>query len=97
MKSQSEGELLSTLKIEITLSTFLDVITCISLDDDGHHLITGSRDTTSRLWGIIHQGGVAQELKRAPLQTLYGHDKPITCVAMSWELDMAVSGSQVRF
>ena len=38
---------------------------------------------------------MAQELKRTPLQTLYGHDKPVTCVAMSWELDMAVSGSQV--
>ncbi|KAL9958919.1 hypothetical protein ACROYT_G035996 [Oculina patagonica] len=71
-----------------------DVITCVSLDDDGHHLITGSRDTTCRLWGIAHQGGVAQELKRTPLQTLYGHDKPITCVAMSWELDVVVSGSQ---
>lgn len=71
-----------------------DVITCVSLDDDGHHLITGSRDTTCRLWGITHQGGVAQELIRTPLQTLYGHDMPVTCVAMSWELDMAVSGSQ---
>jgi len=71
-----------------------DVITCVSLDDDGHHLITGSRDTTCRLWEITHQGGVAQELNRTPLQTLYGHDKPVTCVAMSWELDMAVSGSQ---
>ncbi|XP_068687514.1 neurobeachin-like protein 1 [Montipora foliosa] len=71
-----------------------DVVTCLSLDDDGHHLITGSRDSTCRLWGITHQGGVAQELIRTPLQTLYGHDKPITCVAMSWELDMAVSGSQ---
>ena len=76
---------------------FIDVITCLSLDDDGHHLITGSRDSTSRLWGITHQGGVAQELIRTPLQTLYGHDKPITCVVMSWELDMAVSGSQVSF
>ena len=76
---------------------FVDVITCLSLDDDGHHLITGSRDSTCRLWGITHQGGVAQELIRTPLQTLYGHDKPITCVAMSWELDMAVSGSQVNF
>ncbi|RMX38939.1 hypothetical protein pdam_00016423 [Pocillopora damicornis] len=71
-----------------------DVITCVSLDDDGHHLITGSRDTTCRLWGITHQGGVAQEVIRTPLQTLYGHDQRVTCVAMSWELDMAVSGSQ---
>ena len=39
---------------------------------------------------------MAQEVIRTPLQTLYGHDQRVTCVAMSWELDMAVSGSQVR-
>ena len=83
------------MHIDSKLFLFEDVITCVSLDDDGHHLITGSRDTTCRLWEITHQGGMAQELLRTPLETLYGHDKPITCVAMSWELNMAVSGSQV--
>ena len=83
------------MHIDSKLCLFEDVITCVSLDDDGHHLITGSRDTTCRLWEITHQGGMAQELLRTPLETLYGHDKPITCVAVSWELNMAVSGSQV--
>ena len=29
-----------------------------------------------------------------PLQVLSGHDKSVSCVAMSSELDMAVSGSE---
>lgn len=31
-----------------------------------------------------------------PVNTLYGHDKPISCVAIFTELDMVVSGSEVR-
>lgn len=31
-----------------------------------------------------------------PMNTLYGHDKPISCVAIFTELDMIVSGSEVR-
>lgn len=30
-----------------------------------------------------------------PINTLYGHDKPVTCVAIFTELDMVVSGSEV--
>ncbi|KAF4521973.1 hypothetical protein B566_EDAN012522 [Ephemera danica] len=29
-----------------------------------------------------------------PVHTLYGHDQPVTCVSLSTELDLAVSGSQ---
>lgn len=31
-----------------------------------------------------------------PVNTLYGHDKPVSCVAIFTELDMVVSGSEVR-
>ena len=96
-KSSFQARRMKITFCNIKFVLFIDVITCLSLDDDGHHLITGSRDSTCHLWGITHQGGVAQEVIRTPLQTLYGHDKPITCVVMSWELDMAVSGSQVSF
>lgn len=30
-----------------------------------------------------------------PVNTLYGHDKPVSCVAIFTELDMVVSGSEV--
>lgn len=32
-----------------------------------------------------------------PLNTLYGHDATVTCVAIFTELDMVVSGSEVSF
>lgn len=32
-----------------------------------------------------------------PIQVLYGHDAEVTCVAISTELDMAVSGSKVSW
>ena len=74
-----------------------DVVTCLSLDNDGRHLMCGSRDTTSTIWTVAHQSGLAQEMSRAPIQTLYGHDDEVTCVAVSWELDVAISGSKVHF
>lgn len=30
------------------------------------------------------------------MQVLYGHEAAVSCVAISTELDMAVSGSEVR-
>ena len=35
-----------------------------------------------------------QELSQQPLQTLYGHESEVMCVAISTELDMAVSGGR---
>lgn len=72
-----------------------DVVTCLSLDSDGRHLITGSRDTTCRIWAVTHLGGWASDVGRTPLQTLYGYNREITCVAISWEMDLVVSGAEV--
>lgn len=44
----------------------------------------------------LFQNGVASGISRRPTQTLYGHDDEVTAVAISSELDMAVSGSKVR-
>lgn len=41
------------------------------------------------------QGGFSSGLAPKPVQVLYGHDAEVTCVAISTELDMAVSGSKV--
>lgn len=43
----------------------------------------------------LHQGGFSSGLAPKPVQVLYGHDDEVTCVAISTELDMAVSGSKV--
>lgn len=44
-----------------------------------------------------HQGGFSSGLAPKPVQVLYGHDAEVTCVAISTELDMAVSGSEVSW
>ncbi|KAG8432712.1 hypothetical protein GDO86_017090 [Hymenochirus boettgeri] len=69
----------------------IDVVTCLSTDYCGIHLISGSRDTTCMIWQIGQQGG---DLSSKPLQILYGHTDEITSVCISTELDTAVSGSR---
>jgi hypothetical protein len=68
-----------------------DVVTCMALDrvGTGDHLITGSRDTTCVVWRFG-----SNEVYDHPLQTLYGHDSEVTCVDISTELDMTVSGAK---
>lgn len=74
-----------------------DLVTCLSLDQCGLFLITGSKDTTCVIWDVSHicvpniqQSGLAPK----PHQILYGHDSEVTCVAIMTELDVAVSGSK---
>lgn len=66
------------------------MVTCLDLDAAGGHLVTGSTDTTCKVWSVQKQNIVDQ-----PLQCLYGHDDCVTCVAISTEYDMVVSGSKV--
>ncbi len=49
------------------------------------------------VWRIEYHSGIATDVAKRPLQTLYGHDDVVNTVAMMWELDIAVSGSKVRF
>lgn len=43
----------------------------------------------------VLKSGVSQGLAPKPLLILYGHDDEVTCVAISLELDVAVSSSKV--
>ncbi|XP_027788340.2 neurobeachin-like protein 2 isoform X2 [Marmota flaviventris] len=72
------------------LSCHLDIVTCLALDTCGIYLISGSRDTTCMVWRLLQQGGLSPK----PVQVLYGHEAAVSCVAISTELDMAVSGSE---
>ncbi|XP_028742695.1 neurobeachin-like protein 2 isoform X2 [Peromyscus leucopus] len=76
------------------LSRHLDVVTCLALDTCGIYLISGSRDTTCMVWRLLQQGGLSVGLASKPVQVLYGHEAAVSCVAISTELDMAVSGSE---
>ncbi|KAK5618282.1 Neurobeachin-like protein 2 [Crenichthys baileyi] len=72
----------------------IDVVTCLALDLCGIYLISGSRDTSCIVWQVLKQGGFSSGLSPRPVQILCGHDQEVTCVAISTELDMAVSGSK---
>ncbi|XP_056141784.1 neurobeachin-like protein 2 isoform X4 [Lampris incognitus] len=72
----------------------IDVVTCLALDLCGIYLISGSRDTSCIVWQVLQQGGFSVGLAPRPVQVLCGHDQEVTCVAISTELDMAVSGSK---
>ncbi|XP_040899506.1 neurobeachin-like protein 2 isoform X3 [Toxotes jaculatrix] len=72
----------------------IDVVTCLALDLCGIYLISGSRDTSCIVWQVLQQGGFSSGLSPRPVQVLCGHDQEVTCVAISTELDMAVSGSK---
>lgn len=45
---------------------------------------------------VSPQGGLSVGLAPKPEQVLYGHEAAVSCVALSTELDLAVSGSEVR-
>ncbi|XP_063686393.1 neurobeachin-like protein 2 [Bolinopsis microptera] len=68
-----------------------NVISCMELD--GKYLATGGRDTTVVIWKLLRKGGECNGLKPHPSAILYGHNSEVTCVALSQELDIVVSGS----
>ncbi|KAM8735227.1 neurobeachin-like protein 2 isoform 1-T1 [Acanthopagrus schlegelii] len=72
----------------------IDIVTCLALDLCGIYLISGSRDTSCIVWQVLQQGGFSSGLSPRPVQVLCGHDQEVTCVAISTELDMAISGSK---
>uniref|UniRef100_A0A8C4ZPY9 Neurobeachin-like 2 n=1 Tax=Gadus morhua TaxID=8049 RepID=A0A8C4ZPY9_GADMO len=72
----------------------IDVVTCLALDLCGIYLISGSRDTSCMVWQVLQQAGFSSGISPRPVQVLCGHDKEVTCVAISTELDMAASGSK---
>ncbi|KAF1492546.1 Neurobeachin-like protein 2, partial [Eudyptula minor novaehollandiae] len=86
--------LLAKGKVVGHITRHIDVVTCLALDLCGIYLISGSRDTTCMVWQVLQQGGFSSGLAPKPIQVLYGHDAEVTCVAISTELDMAVSGSK---
>lgn len=79
----------------LSLSPHTDIVSCLTIDHGGGHLMTGSRDTTCMIWSVQVQSGICHSLKPKPLQILYGHDSEVTAVQISVALDLAVSGSKV--
>ncbi|XP_052002928.1 neurobeachin-like protein 2 isoform X2 [Xyrauchen texanus] len=86
--------MLGKAKLVGRICRHIDVVTCLALDLCGIYLISGSRDTTCMVWQVLQQGGFSSGLSPRPVQVLSGHDQEVTCVAISTELDMAISGSK---
>ncbi|XP_068086135.1 neurobeachin-like protein 1 [Anabrus simplex] len=83
-------------KTVATVRKHFDLVTCVTLDQCGSFLLTGSRDTTCIVWDVSQLGsgsGSSTNLAPRPVRTLYGHNKAVSCVGIMTELDMAVSGS----
>ncbi|GAB4815481.1 hypothetical protein N2152v2_002527 [Parachlorella kessleri] len=77
-----------------------DVVTCLAATPDGRTLASGSRDTTIMLWEAnpAYTKGPKGRPQLLPLvakprHVLYGHQHEVTCLALSAELDLVVSGA----
>lgn len=68
-----------------------DVVSCLELS--GKYLASGGKDTTVVIWKVLRRGGECRGLKPHPRAILYGHNSQVTCVDLSQELDIVVSGS----
>ena len=85
-------------------------IRCLSISDDGAMMVTGGQDGTGRVWVVDHadmaialSDGYVQTALGASTDgdqlmscchILWGHDCPVVCVDLNWELDVVVTGSQ---
>ena len=84
-------------------------IRCLAIGENGGILVTGGQDSTCRVWLVDHpdmaialsDGYVQTNLGQSNdgdqvlscCHVLWGHQSPITCLAISTDLDVVVSGS----
>ncbi|KAI9338507.1 hypothetical protein BDR26DRAFT_838162 [Obelidium mucronatum] len=72
-----------------------DIVTCLSLSEDGRTLVTGSRDTTVIAWELKFANNSNEvSVKQDTRRVFYGHDEEVTCVAVNIDQDLVVSGSK---
>ncbi|CAL1372181.1 unnamed protein product [Linum trigynum] len=85
-----------------------DVVSCVAVSADNTILATGSYDTTVMVWEVVRARGHEKRVRNAqtevprrdhviaqtPFHILCGHDDIITCLFVSVELDIVISGSK---
>lgn len=85
-----------------------DVVSCVAVTSDGTVLATGSHDTTVMVWEVLRSKSYEKRVRHtptdslrkdcvisdAPFHILSGHDDIITCLFVSVELDIVISGSK---
>ncbi|KAG6608127.1 BEACH domain-containing protein B, partial [Cucurbita argyrosperma subsp. sororia] len=100
--SLTDGRLLQSIR------QHSDVVSCAAVTSDGSILATGSYDTTVMVWNVL-RGRFSEKKARntqsepprkdnviaeTPFHVLCGHDDIITCLYVSVELDIVISGSK---
>ncbi|XP_042494689.1 BEACH domain-containing protein B-like isoform X2 [Macadamia integrifolia] len=85
-----------------------DVVSCVAVTCDGSILATGSYDTTVMVWEVFRFRATEKRVRsgqtefprkdhiivETPFHILCGHDDVITCLFVSTELDIVISGSK---
>ncbi|KAJ6252193.1 beige/beach-related [Anaeramoeba flamelloides] len=77
-----------------TINKHNDLITCLAIDEKNEYLVSGSKDTTARIYKInLKEKKKTQIVKIASEIILYGHDDVINCVDVNTEFNLVVTGS----
>ncbi|KAL6888469.1 hypothetical protein ACP4OV_009495 [Aristida adscensionis] len=99
---------LSDGKIVQSVRQHKDVVSCVAVSSDGSVIATGSYDTTVMIWHAFRGRSNDKRSRNAnfdlstkdhviiesPCHILCGHDDIITCLFVSTELDIVISGSK---
>lgn len=73
-----------------SLNSHKDLVTCLALSEDGALLVSGSKDTTVRIWAAIPgRSGYGP-----PFMSLNDHDDEVICVAINSALGVVASSSK---
>ncbi|CAL5041322.1 unnamed protein product [Urochloa decumbens] len=100
--SLSDGRIMQSIR------QHKDVVGCVAVSSDGNVVATGGYDTTVMIWHAFRGRPIDKKLRTTnfelsekehviverPVHILCGHDDIITCLFVSTELDIVISGSK---
>jgi len=100
--SLSDGRIMQSIR------QHKDVVGCVAVSSDGNVVATGGYDTTVMIWHAFRGRPIDKKLRTAnfelsekehviverPVHIFCGHDDIITCLFVSTELDIVISGSK---
>lgn len=68
-------------------------VTCVTITPDGHHIATGSYDSTIRVWAVSKQ---SRQRLLEHVATMTAHKSKVLCLEVCPSMGMLVSGGQDR-
>ncbi|KAF2928095.1 BEACH domain-containing protein B isoform X2 [Oryza sativa Japonica Group] len=85
---------LSDGRIVQSIRQHKDVVACVAVSSRGNVVATGSYDTTVMIWHAFRGRPSDHVVMERPVHIFCGHDDIITCLFVSTELDIVISGSK---